>query len=525
MKAVLVDCLGYGERGKRLSTTDVISVGPRLIAGILENLNIDYEFYTFEHAIKDARSLRDYDLLLVSGMATDLNSMIKLVKLCKGGIAVAGGPSCVEYEKLLKNGYDYIVWGESEDKLPVIINDLIAYSDVVHDIPGIFRLKDGNVHGRLPDKYVIPELLWRYIPSSKIIKQYERWWGARVFVEVVRGCSNFYRPSLNLVKYKTCSNCGLCRGADLEIRMICPLGIPPGCAYCSVPHIYGPARSKPLDKVVDEVRDLVKVGLRRIVLSAPDFLDYGRDWLVKPKPLTDPRNPKPNIEAIEGLLGKLFSIPEISNGESYILIENIKPNLLNDDVAKLLGNYLRGSTVGIGLETGHNALHKALGRPSNVGEVIKAVKLLCNYGLKPHIYLIHGLPHENMESVSSTINAVKKLSKLSIEKFTLYRFTPLKDTAFEGFQKPLSAVKSKQAKELYSIVKRYNILFKKRLIGKSIKAVIVGRKGPYLVSYPLPHGPVTYVKGGTEYVGKVVWVKFNKVLSDREMLGEIIKNA
>ena len=46
----------------------------------------------------------------------------------------------------------------------------------------------------------------------------------------------------------------------------------------------------------------MKEGVTRIVLSAPCFLDYGRDLLVEPEPLTDPRSPESNYNEIEKLL-------------------------------------------------------------------------------------------------------------------------------------------------------------------------------------------------------------------------------
>ncbi|MEM0504743.1 MAG: radical SAM protein [Sulfolobales archaeon] len=522
MKVALVDCLGHGSKGRRHSTIDVISVGPRIIAGILESLGIKYEFFLLNEVFKDAEILRGYDVLLASGMAVDLGSMLRLIRLWRGGgIAIAGGPVCVEYEALLKNGYDFVVWGEAEDKLPILLKSIELGDDAVSDVSGIFKVVNGRVVGRLPSKYVDADLIWNYKPSLNVIKNYRGWWGARVYVEVVRGCSNFYRPTLKLASNISCNNCGICRSGDLELRIKCPLGIPPGCGYCSVPHLYGPARSKPIEYVVSEVKDLVKIGVRRIVLSAPDFLDFGRDWLVAPKPLTDPRSPPPNTKAIDELLSKLFDIPEIANQDSYLMIENIKPNLVNDDIARLLGKYLRGTAIGVGLETGDNVLHRSLGRPSSVGEVLKAVKLLCRYGIKPHIYLIHGLPHEDERSVINTVKTIHKLSKLDIEKFTLYRFTPLKGTAFEGFRKPPAAVSSPHTRMLYEIVRKYNTALKSKLIGSVIKAVVVGRRGPYLVAYPLPHGPVTYVRGSSSYLGKVISVRVVKVLSDREILGDI----
>ncbi len=505
MKVALVDCLGHGSKGKRLATVDVISVGPRLIAGILEKLNFKYEFLLLSGVLEGPETLKDFDVLLASGMVTDLGSMMKLIKLWGNrGLAVAGGPVCVEHVTLLKGGYNAVVWGEAEDKLPRILEDVNTYGRIVSEVQGVLMLKDNRVHGVIPTNYVGEEVLWSFKPSSKVIRGYRGWWGARVYVEVVRGCSNFYRPTVRLPSNVSCNNCGLCRSADLNLRISCPLGIPPGCGYCSVPTLYGPPRSKPIDYVVDEVKELVRMGVKRVVLSAPDFLDFGRDWLVRPKYLTDPREPKANLKAIDELLGKLFDITEISAGDSYLMLENVKPNLVDEDVAKLLGSYLRGTAVGVGLETGDNALHKALGRPSNVGEVLKAVELLCKYGLKPNIYLIHGLPYEDVKSLKNTVRVVKKLSKLNVEKFTLYRFTPLRGTAFEGFRRPQAAVHSPHAKKLYDTVRKINIASKKKLLSSVVKAVVVGRRGPYLVAYPLPHGPVTYVKGSSRYVGKVI---------------------
>lgn len=524
MKVAVVDCLGAGRKGKRLSTVDVIGVGPRLIAGILESLGVNYEFALCGEVIKDPSNLGNVDLMLVSGMSTDIPSMIKLTKLVSSGvIKVAGGPACVDYEVLLRSGYNFVVWGESEDKLPVLIKYLNRGLEGIN-VTGILSYINGRIQGEIPlGKYLKGEEIWRYKPSTKVINKYPAWWGARVYVEVVRGCSNFYRTTLSMSNGRACSGCGICRFGDLNERLNCPVGIPPGCAYCSVPMLYGPARSRPIEDIVNEVRDLIKLGIRRIVLSAPDFLDFGRDWLVHPKPLTDPRYPKPNLEAINTLLAKLHEIPEVLEGETFIMIENLKPNLVDEAVAKLLGKYLKGSPVGIGLESGDNRLHRALGRPSSVGEVIKAVKLLSKYGIKAHVYLIHGLPSENEETIRNTINALRRLIKYDLEKVTLYRFTPLKYTAFEGFSRPGPAIRNKPVRKLYEFVRKLNVELKRRELGKEVKAVVAGFKAPYLITYPLPHGPVTLVRGSRELLGRVIRIKYIKVISDREMFGELVK--
>ncbi len=522
MRIAIVDCLGCGSSGRRYSTLDVIGVGPRLLVGIIESLGHEVKLILCEEGIKSG--LRGFDAVFVSGMATDVESMIRVVQRCGSVPKVAGGPSCVEYLRLLRGGFDYVIYGEAEASVPKLL-ELIEGSLSESEVPNLIYRVDKEVVKNIRYRFLSREELWRYEPSVEVITKYPGWWGARVYVEVVRGCSNFFRPTIPLPNGRECIGCGRCRVGDLEERLKCPVDIPPGCGYCSVPSLFGPARSRPLSSVLREVEGLIKLGVRRLVLSAPDFLDYGRDLLVAPKPLTNPREPPPNLGAIEELLSSLSSIIKSSGRRVYLMIENIKPNLVNEEVAKVLSKYLRGTSVNVGLETGDEVHHKSLGRPSSVEEVIKAVKLLIKAGLKPYVYLIHGLPGESRSTIKNTVKVVKELWGLGIEKVILYRFTPFKGTAFEGFKKPPPAVKSPTAKKLYYLVRRLNREAKERLLGREVEAVIVSKSkvGNTLIAYTLPHGPVIKVRGGEELIGKLVMVRITNVESDRVVHGLITK--
>jgi ribosomal protein S12 methylthiotransferase len=49
------------------------------------------------------------------------------------------------------------------------------------------------------------------------------------------------------------------------------------CAYCTIPAIRGPYRSRPLDELLEEARQLVALGALEIVLIGQDITAYGRD--------------------------------------------------------------------------------------------------------------------------------------------------------------------------------------------------------------------------------------------------------
>lgn len=49
------------------------------------------------------------------------------------------------------------------------------------------------------------------------------------------------------------------------------------CAYCTIPYIRGPLRSKPLEQVISEARSLIENGAVEVSLVAQDITAYGRD--------------------------------------------------------------------------------------------------------------------------------------------------------------------------------------------------------------------------------------------------------
>ncbi len=49
------------------------------------------------------------------------------------------------------------------------------------------------------------------------------------------------------------------------------------CAFCAIPAIRGPHRSKPLESVLDEARELLGAGVKELVLVAEDSTAWGRD--------------------------------------------------------------------------------------------------------------------------------------------------------------------------------------------------------------------------------------------------------
>lgn len=300
MKPLIVDTLASG-KGTRLTTRDVIGAGPRTVAGVLEKQGMEPTITPVERFLKRKIEVQNYDVILIGGMTSDIPAMGKTIRKWRKenkGSVIIGGPSCSEPERVLKKiGADIAITGEGEKTLSELIElgALYGSTEGLDEVLGIsYRIKKRvTINPMRPVQS--REVFREYQASTGTIKGYGLYKSARVYVEAVRGCSNYHRARIGLIG-DSCTYCEQCTESGLNERYDCPVGIPPGCGYCSVPSLYGPPKSRPTELIIEEARRLLDLGVHRLVLSAPGFLDYGRELIVEPDPLTDPRNPEPNYE-------------------------------------------------------------------------------------------------------------------------------------------------------------------------------------------------------------------------------------
>jgi radical SAM superfamily enzyme YgiQ (UPF0313 family) len=533
MEILVVDALGAG-KGGRVATVDAIGAGPRSVVGVFERHDIHPRIATATQIFADSSLLAKADLLLISAMSVDLPSARRLVhmwrRLNRHGPVLVGGPLASDpNDAIARIGASAAVIGEGEKTLEELIDLGLAKGELpdgekLGRVAGIAFSEKGLLRvNRL--RPAMPREEYNFFkPSTKAITDYPFHFASRVYVEVLRGCSNYYRA--RALSEGRCSGCNRCVEGALEERYDCPVSIPPGCGYCSVPSLFGPTRSRSAENLVQEVSELLGRGVRRIVLSAPDFLDYGRDLLVEPAPLTDPKSPAPNYEAIEALLYKITHIPEVAEGDAAVMVENVKANLVTETAAKIMGTYLPGSPVNIGCETGSRSHSASLGRPSTPEEALRAVELLRRNGLKPYVYFIHGLPGQSAETAGDTVRVIAESVRRGSERIILYRFQPLPMSAFSDVPQPPPAEKDELSWMIREAAREANLRLKKEIVGRRLKVVLASpydRDRRFIVGYPLQHGPVVLLRGSHDMVGRVVEVVIRRVVSDRLVEGVSVK--
>jgi len=522
MRALVVDATASG-RGERRATRDAIGAGARAVSGVLEKNGLEARIAEAKRVLSGEEPLEKYSILLLSGMTADIPAIRAVTKRWRRrGLAILGGPVASDPERALtKTGCDLAVVGEGERTLEELLNRGLRDGA----LPGLEDLKDirgiAYIDGDKPVSNQLRPYMRRkeydeYRPSTRTVGGYSLFFAARVYIEVLRGCSNYRRARIGNIG-SACDGCGTCIEGGLEERYYCHEGIPPGCGYCSVPSLFGPPRSRSVEHIVDEVEALLGEGVKRIVLSAPDFLDYGRDLLVEPEPLTDPRQPEPNYDELERLLSRLTELPGVSEGMVSIMVENLKASLVTSRAAALLGEYLPGTSVDIGFETGSEKHCNLLGRPSTPAETLTAIERLRKGGLSPYVYFIHGLPGQNTETVDDTIRAMARAREAGAERIILYRFQSLPMSAFYWEPSGAPYINDALSRCIYEAARAVNLEAKRGLIGRRIRVVVAEpyeRDHRYFVAYPMLHGPVALLKGDFKR-GEVIDVEVTSVASER----------
>ena len=458
MRVVIFDCNGYGSELRRRHLGDVIGAGPRTVAGILESYG--YEVHILEPELHGSALAKKADIVMFSGMLTDLKVIKKLSRRFKHKLQVIGGPVTNQWELVLsRTNAKIAVVGEAEETL----RELIESDFNPKGIPGIaYKESDKIIFNG--SRGFLPQSKYHLItPSVRRIKDYRLYWARKVYVEVLRGCSNCV-PFM-----------GKC-----------------GCAFCDVPNTFGYPKFRDPETVLQEIRGLLEQGVKRIVLSAPDFLDYYRG-----EKLYDPRSPEPNVKFLESFLKKVYQLTKRYN--AYFRIENIKPNLLTEEVAEVLEKYIDPFLVGVGVESGSDKALRLMNKPYTIKEVLRALEIMDRHRLGSFLYFIYGLPFENRETVSATRALLKKIYHRfkEVERFAFSKFLPLPNSAFYVFSRANLEPKYRLAQqELLPLVRELNKKIKQRkYLGKTVSYYVVSKLGParYL-AFPVRDGPYAIIR-------------------------------
>ncbi len=190
-------------------------------------------------------------------------------------ITLGCSKNLVDSERLLRQleavGYEVEHDSDNPNGEIAIINTCGFIGDAKEEsINTILQFAQRKTQGQLKQLYVMGCLSERYMRDLREeIGEVDKFYGKFDYMNLIRDLGKTYRNDLYLERCLTTPR----HYAYVKISEGCNRF----CSYCAIPLITGRHTSRPIEEITDEVRWLVKQGVREFQIIAQDLSSYGLD--------------------------------------------------------------------------------------------------------------------------------------------------------------------------------------------------------------------------------------------------------
>jgi ribosomal protein S12 methylthiotransferase len=230
------------------------------------------------------------------------------------------------------------------------------------------------------------------------------------------------------------------------------------CAFCAIPLIKGPARSRPMEAIVDEARQLTAQGVKEIILIAQDTTAYGHD--------RGQRDALPGL--IEAILKAAPELPWLRLMYAYpqhITLRLVEAMAQHPQVCHYLD---------LPLQHAHPDTLRRMNRSHNVDRVRHLIANMRNampdIGLRTSF--IVGYPGETEEEFKALLNFVEEIAFDRVGVFTYSREvgTPAAD---QPGRVP-DPVKEERYQRLMELQQGISLARNQQMIGRTLDVLVEG---------------------------------------------------
>jgi ribosomal protein S12 methylthiotransferase len=267
------------------------------------------------------------------------------------------------------------------------------------------------------------------------------------------------------------------------------------CTFCAIPYMRGPHVTKPIEKVVEEARELAADGVRELNLVAQDMTYYGVDLYGRPR------------------LAELLRELDLVEGIDWIRVLYNYPNYFTDELYEVLGSARKViAYLDMPLQHINDRMLKVMNRRHTRAETEAIVGRLRAVipGLVLRTTFIVGFPGETVGEFEELLAYVKETRFERLGVFP-YSFEP--DTPAARLPGHLAdEVKTERRDRLMEAQQPIAFGFNESLVGRTLDALIDGPapdRGKHVwVGRTIADAPdvdgVTYVSGAHLEPGDMV---------------------
>nr|WP_294491815.1 tRNA (N(6)-L-threonylcarbamoyladenosine(37)-C(2))-methylthiotransferase MtaB [uncultured Mediterraneibacter sp.] len=227
------------------------------------------------------------------------------------------------------------------------------------------------------------------------------------------------------------------------------------CTYCIIPYARGRVRSRAMEDVTREVKQLAENGYKEVVLTGIHLSSYGIDF-----------------DKERHLLDLIRAVHDV-DGIMRIRLGSLEPGIITEDFARELSLLPKICPhFHLSLQSGCDSVLKRMNRKYTSGEYYEKCLILRKYFDNPALTtdVIVGFPGESEEEFQKSYDFVDKVSFYETHIFKYSRREGTKAARMEG--QVSEKIKSERSARLIALGEEKRKEYEKRFIGKKVEVLV-----------------------------------------------------
>ena len=280
------------------------------------------------------------------------------------------------------------------------------------------------------------------------------------------------------------------------------------CSYCIIPYTRGRVRSRSIEEIEKEVRDLVNVGYKEVVLTGIHISSYGLDFEEKIK----------LIELVE-------AVAKIE-GVKRLRISSLEPRVVTEEFVKRLSRLENFCPhFHLSLQSGSDTTLKAMSRKYSTLEFKEGVRLIRKYFDMPALTtdIIAGFPSETKEDFIESLEYIKDIEFFELHVFP---YSKREGTKAATMKETLgNKDKTRRVNLLLAMQKPITRKFLEAKLGCKVEVLIEGEFEHEGERYILGHSK-EYIKVALPYIkaarNTIINAELKSFIQDDIILAELL---
>lgn len=231
------------------------------------------------------------------------------------------------------------------------------------------------------------------------------------------------------------------------------------CAYCVIPTIKGPLRSKPVEQITKEFELLLNQGAQEIILIAQDLGDFGKD------------QGKKRLDGLMELLKSLLAIDR----PFWLRLLYLYPDEITDELIALMKSDSRICPyLDMPIQHANNTILRSMRRATSKEDIVKTITTLRRElpDISIRTSLIVGFPGETEENFEELVQFVKDYP---LDNVGIFKFSQEPGSAAYDLPDQIDEeLKEKRWKKLMQVQKKVVKKQNQTHVGKILDVIVEG---------------------------------------------------